>query len=111
MTMTLDLPTELEDRVNREAARQGLSPSEYVIELVRSSAPEEPAADEQPLTREEVRELLYGPWPEDEPRPTNGAELVAYWERHSLIGSRPDITDSPEYAREIRRNVEWRERT
>jgi hypothetical protein len=109
MTMTLELPPDLEERVNREAARQGLSPSEYVIELVRSSTPDEPAADEEPLTPEDVRELLDGPWPDDEPRPTNGAELVAYWERHGLIGSRPDIKDSLEYVQEMRRKAERRD--
>jgi hypothetical protein len=109
--MTLELPPDLEERVNREAARQGLSPSEYVIELVRSATPEEPSADEAPLTPEEVRELLYGAWPEDEPRPSNGAELVAYWERHGLLGTRTDIPDSLEHPRQLRHKVEERERT
>ena len=110
MTLQLELPPDLEERVNREAARQGLSPSEYVIELVRSSTPEEPV-DEEPLTPKEVRELFYGPWPEDEPRPTNGAELVAYWKRHELIGTRPEIKDSLAYDRELRRMAERRERS
>jgi hypothetical protein len=108
MTLTLDLPPDLEARLNTEAARSGLSPADYVIELVRSATPEEPPTDDD-LDRAEIEELLAGQWPEDEPRPTNGAELVAYWERHGLIGSRPDIKDSLAYAQEMRRKAERRD--
>lgn len=38
----------------------------------------------------------------------NGTDLVAYWEREGVIGSRPDITDSLEYARALRRKAERR---
>lgn len=41
--------------------------------------------------------------------PTNGAELVAYWEQAGVIGSRPDITDSVGHARELRRQAETRQ--
>jgi hypothetical protein len=41
--------------------------------------------------------------------PRNGAELVDYWERAGLIGYRPDITDSVEYARALRREAERRD--
>ncbi len=81
-----------------EAARRGLSPAGYVEELIRIVTPELPAPD-QALDPEEVKELLFGPWPEDEPKPTTPAEVVAYWERHGLLGTRPDIEDSLEYAR------------
>jgi hypothetical protein len=88
MTLTLDLTPDLEERLNAEAARLGLTPSEYAIQVLQK---ETPAA----------------------PMPTTGAELVAYWEREGIIGiwaDRTDIPDSPEYARELRRRAETRVR-
>jgi hypothetical protein len=38
--------------------------------------------------------------------PTTGAELVAYWEREGVIGTRPAITDSQAHARNLRRAAE-----
>jgi hypothetical protein len=108
MTLTLDLPPDLEARVHSEAARRGVSATDYILDLVRSATPEAPVADDA-LTLEEVEDLMPGTWPEDEPRPTNGAELVAYWERHGLLGTRPDIKDSLEYVREMRRKAERRD--
>ena len=64
MTLTLDLPPDLEARLNAEAARL-----------------------------------------------TTPAEIVAYWERYGLIGTRPDITDSLEDARQLRRKAERRDRS
>ena len=46
-----------------------------------------------------------GPLP---PAGGTGADLVAYWEREGLIGTRPDIKDSLEHARAIRRKAERR---
>ena len=40
--------------------------------------------------------------------PTNGASTVAYWEKHGVVGSRADITDSQTYARELRYEAEHR---
>lgn len=37
-----------------------------------------------------------------------GTELVEYWQTEGLIGARPDITDSQEYARQIREHAEQR---
>jgi hypothetical protein len=108
MTVTLDLPPDLEERLKSEAARRGLSPSGYLLELVKSTVPEAPPA-EAVAESLETGSILSEPWPEDEPRPTTGAELVAYWERHGLIGTRPDITDSLEHARELRRKAERRD--
>lgn len=108
MSLTLDLPPDLEARLNSEAARRGLSPADYVLELVRSATPEAPSLDHD-AEADELIDLLTGLWPEDEPRPTNGAELVAYWQRHGLIGSRPDITDSLEYVQAMRRKAETRD--
>jgi hypothetical protein len=44
------------------------------------------------------------------PMPRTGAELVAYWEREGLLGTRPDITDPVEHARALRKKAEKRER-
>jgi predicted DNA-binding antitoxin AbrB/MazE fold protein len=41
--------------------------------------------------------------------PTNGAELVAYWKKKGVIGTRPDITDSVAHARALRRQAETRQ--
>lgn len=49
-----------------------------------------------------------GPLP---PANGTGADLVAYWEREGLIGTRPDITDSHKHARAIRRKAERRNRS
>jgi hypothetical protein len=108
MTLTLDLPPDLEARLNAEAARRGLSAADYVIELARSATSAPPATDQEAVPEATI-DLLLGPWPEDEPRPTTPAEIVAYWERHGLIGTRPDIMDSLEHARAIRRKVERRD--
>jgi hypothetical protein len=107
MTLTLDLPHDLEARLNAEAARRGLSVAETLIELARSATAEAPPESAEDM--EEQDEALLGTWPDDEPRPTNGAELVAYWQRHGLIGSRPDITDSLEYVQAMRRRAETRD--
>ncbi len=42
--------------------------------------------------------------------PTSGAELVAYWKKKGVIGTRPDITDSVAHARALRRQAETRQR-
>jgi hypothetical protein len=40
--------------------------------------------------------------------PRTGADLVSYWQREGLIGTRPEITDSQTHARQIRQQVERR---
>jgi predicted DNA-binding protein len=107
MTLTLELPPDLEERLKAEAARRGLSTAEYLLELARSAISH--VQGEENVDAEELEELLTSPWPPDEPRPTNGAELVAYWQRHGLIGSRPDITNSLEYVQAMRRKAEMRD--
>ncbi len=44
------------------------------------------------------------------PMPTSGTELVAYWQKKGLIGTRPDLTDSVAQARALRRQAEARKR-
>jgi predicted DNA-binding antitoxin AbrB/MazE fold protein len=46
---------------------------------------------------------------QESPMPTNGADLVAYWKKKGLIGTRPDITDSVAHARALRRQAETRQ--
>ena len=83
MTLTLDLPKDLEHRLTAEATRLGLPIEQYALRLLGDV----PKADRQPA---------------------NGAELVAFWRREGLIGSRPDIEDSQAHARRIRHRAERR---
>ncbi len=83
MTITLELPEELESELAAEADRLKLSLSDYIVRLLTNA---------QPVDN----------------RPTTGAELVTYWQNEGLIGTRLDITDVPEYARELRRSAERR---
>ncbi|MGK7928511.1 MAG: hypothetical protein AB4290_25285 [Spirulina sp.] len=85
MTITLELPQELEQQLALEAEKIDLSLSEYILHLLS------------------VRQVLTNP-------PKTGAELVKYWQNEGLINSRPDIKDSQEYARQIRYSAEDRQR-
>src|SRR2546425_12708295 len=105
MTLPQELPPALECCVNSEAPRRGLAPADYVLDVVRSASPEGPSPDDDGEPAE-TEDLLVVTWPEGEPRPTTGAEVVAYWERHGLLGTRPDISDSLEHARALRRKAE-----
>jgi hypothetical protein len=83
MTIILDLPSKLADELATEAARLGLSLSEYALRLLTTG--------------------------QERSTPKTGAELLAYWQAEGLVGTRPDIADSEAYAREIRRQAEKRE--
>ena len=83
MSIVLDLPQELENELATEATHLGVSLTEYVLRLLS--------------TRSLVGQL-----------PTTGAELVAYWQREGVIGTRLDITDSQAHARQIRHQAERR---
>jgi hypothetical protein len=83
MTLTLELPHELEVELQDEAARRGLSLEEYALQVLMSG-----------LTIESP--------------PTSGAELVEYWREEGLIGSRPEINDTEDFARSLRRQAETR---
>ncbi len=84
MTLTLDLPQELESELSAEAAQLGLELPEYVLRLLTTG-------------RSQAAGLR------------NGAELVAYWQSEGIIGGRSDIADSQAHARELRRQAETRE--
>ncbi len=83
MSVTLDLPEELESDLSTEAARLGLSLPEYILRLLSTS-------------RTAMRTL------------ETGAELIQYWQSEKLIGTRPDISDSQTHARQIRNRAERR---
>lgn len=85
MRITLDLPQELECALSAEAAQLGLSVSEYALRILSSGR----AAETMPRT---------------------GEELVAYWRRECLVGTRPEISDGQEHARMLRHRAERRER-
>lgn len=83
MTITLDLPEDLERRLTEEADQLGVPLEQYTVSLLG-----------------EVRGTSR--------KPADGAALVDYWRREGVIGSRPDIEDSQAYAREIRKRAERR---
>jgi hypothetical protein len=86
MTLTLDLPKQLVDELSVEANRLGLSLSEYAVQVLSTGRDGETALH-------------------------TGADLVAYWKAQGLVGTRPEIADSQDYAREIRRVAESRKRS
>lgn len=69
MSIVLDLPPELESKLAARASEQGLPLPEYVLQLLNGEAAREPVVK-------------------------TGADLLAYWQREGVIGSRPDIADS-----------------
>lgn len=83
MTLTLELPFDLEQRLATEATRLGLPLEQYALALL-------------------------GRLPRLKESSKKGAELVAHWRREGVIGSRPDIEDSQTYAREMRARAERR---
>lgn len=87
MGIILNLPKELEEELSAEAARAGLSLSEYASRILASGRP--PTASQ----------------------PKTGRQLVDFWRDEELVGSRPDIADSQTHARDLRRQAERRKRT
>jgi hypothetical protein len=83
MTLTLELPQELEKELATEAAQYGLPLPDYALRLL---------SDRQTVI----------------PAPKTGAELVAYWQNAGLIGNRSDIADSQIHARRLRAEAEKR---
>jgi hypothetical protein len=85
MSLVLELPPELETELAAEAKQLGLSISEYALRLLAGGG---------------------GP----RPKLRTGAELIAYWEREGLVGTRPDIDDSQAHARDLREQAQKRTR-
>ncbi|WP_017295483.1 hypothetical protein [Geminocystis herdmanii] len=84
MTITLEIPQELEQQLSGEAETNNLPLSEYILQIL--------------FTRQVVNNS-----------PKTGAELVNYWQKEGLINSRPYIKDSQEYATKIRYKAEHRQ--
>jgi hypothetical protein len=83
MSITLDIPEELENELSAEAQHLGLSLSDYALLLLSNS-------------------------PTMAHRPRTGAELVDYWNSQGLVGTRTDIADSQAHARLLREKAEHR---
>ena len=84
MKVNIELPSDLENELSTEASQLNLPLVEYILRVLS------------------FRPFLHNP-------PKTGAELVAYWENAGVINCRPDITDSQEHARKLRREAENRE--
>ena len=83
MTLSLELPKDLESELKSEAKQFGLTVADYTLQLLRSR-------------------------PQLQTSPHNGAELIQYWQNAGLIGYRNDIEDSQVYARRLRSQAETR---
>lgn len=83
MTLSLELPGQLESELSTEAGRLGLTLPEYALRVLATGT-------------------VVGSVPK------TGSELVEYWRTEGLIGSRSDIEDSQRHARELRENAERR---
>lgn len=70
MTISLELPADLETRLVTEASQHGLPLPEYVLKLLSKTG-------QSPSGR------------------MDGAALVAYWQQQGVIGSRAEIADNP----------------
>jgi hypothetical protein len=84
MSIVLNLPPELEMKLANEASRQGVSLSDYLLRILSNGG----------KTASAVR---------------SGAELVSYWQQAGVVGTRSDISDSPQHARVLRAKAEQRE--
>jgi hypothetical protein len=82
MTLTLDLPPDLEARLLDESARLGIPVEEYALRILQNGVLEQ----------------------------TVGAQIVAEWQRTGVIGCRSDIADSQAHARRLRERAQTRER-
>ena len=83
MTVTIDLPPELEEELTAEAAQLRLPLDEYVLRVLASGRGVSAAIE-------------------------SGEDLVSYWRREKLIGTRPEIADSQAHARGLRERAERR---
>jgi hypothetical protein len=85
MNLTIDLPPELGASLASEAAKLQMPVDHYVVQVLAGRA---------------IR-------PSSAP---SGAEVVAYWQRLGLIGTRPDIDDPVAHSRRIREEAQSRNR-
>ena len=91
MTNTLELPDDLAQRLVADAEARGQDLNTYTVTMLREAAEVAPQSTAEPL-------------------PTSPAEAVAYWQRNGILGSYGDpAIDSPELARQLRRQAETRQ--
>lgn len=83
MPVSLELPDELAESLEEEASGLGVSLPQHAVRILRDSL--------QPTSTIQ-----------------NGSDLVAFWQAHGLIGTRPDIVDSQSEARTLREQAERR---
>jgi hypothetical protein len=81
MTLTIELPAELEKELAAAANEAGMTLAEYTLQLLEMGLA--PGA-----------------------RVGSGAQLVAYWRKLNLIGTRAGIDDSQAHARRLREAAE-----
>ena len=84
MTLTLELPEDLERELAREAADLGLPLEQYALRILA-----------------DARQRASG-------TPLTGPDLVEFWRRAGVIGSRPEIEDPVAYARALRERAQHR---
>lgn len=99
MTLVLELTPEQEQQLEAKARQRNLDTTSYAITLLF----------EKETAEHDLDQVL----PPVGPLPVvngTGADLVAYWEREGLIGTRPEIKDSLEHAQAIRLTAEQRVR-
>jgi predicted DNA-binding antitoxin AbrB/MazE fold protein len=64
-----------------------------------------------PLNEHEKVRVIVSNGGQATPGVRNGSELVAYWKQSGVVGTRADIGNSQEHARELRAKSERRERS
>lgn len=90
MTLVVELSPEEEASLRERADAAGLDEAAYVRRLIQSDTPKRP----EPANGEAL--------------PKTPAETLAYWEREGLFGLFAEGPDSPELARQIRKQAEKR---
>jgi hypothetical protein len=89
--MTITIDADLEARLRAVAAAQGQDVNSYAVAVLQEAAEGHRAG---------AGEIL----------PMSPAEAVGYWHRNGLLGPfGPEQLDSPELARELRRQAERRD--
>lgn len=86
MSIVIDLPHELEQKLTVEASSRGLPLEAYVLEVLANGGKMHAAIE-------------------------GGSALVAYWQQEGLVGTRTDVVDSQQHARAIRSEAEHRGRS
>ncbi len=81
MSILMHLPPALESKLAAQASERGRSLPDYVLRLLGGDGNGQAAAK-------------------------TGADLVSYWQREGLLGTRPEIADSSAHARALRERAE-----